>query len=139
MSSWCICCNVQMFDIVGAVNDDKGFYWRKNVSIQKGDVVYIYVSRPYSKIMYKAIVVEDKLDKLVMKKLKKYLKVSYEDLKEGTYMQIKILGEFVGQKTHFNFVTKEGLNTIQGPSKLKEDILNYLEQTQHETAEYKEV
>lgn len=90
--------------------------------------------------MYKAIVVEDKLDKLVMKKLKKYLKVSYEDLKEGMYMQIKILGEFVGQKTHFNFVTKEGLNTIQGPSKLKEDILNYLEQTQHETtAEYKEV
>ena len=41
--------------------------------------------------------------------------------------------------SHFNFITKEGLNTIQGPSKLKEDILNYLEQTQHETAEYKEV
>ena len=138
MSKWCICCNISIFNIINAVNDNKDIYLKRNVGIVQGDIIYIYVSRPCSKIMYKAIAEKVDCSKECMMELDAYLTVPYEELKEGEYLRLRILGEFSGDETSYRTVLENGLNTIQGPSRVKEQLEEYLNLVENNSS-YKEM
>ena len=58
--SWIRTADIHEYDVINAFNTFKEIDWRKsNFSIKKGDIVYIYVGKPYSKIMYKTMCVKD--------------------------------------------------------------------------------
>ena len=56
-SNWIIPCNPNFFDISGAFSTLRSLDWRQWAkSIEVGDFVYIYVSKPVQAIMYKTVV-----------------------------------------------------------------------------------
>lgn len=57
---WIRAANVEKYDVIGAFKKYSYIDWTKSgFSIKVNDVVYIYVSAPYSRIMYKTICVKD--------------------------------------------------------------------------------
>lgn len=138
MSKWCICCNSSIFNISGAVKDKKDIFLKRNAGIIQGDIIYIYVSRPYSKIMYKAIAENTDCSKENMKFLSDYLSVPFEELKDGDYLRLKLLGEFTGDETSYRAVLGNGLSTIQGPSRVKKQLEDYLDLIENKSM-YKEI
>lgn len=56
--NWIIPCNPRYFDIIGAYDTLRTIDWRQWVkNIEPGDIVYIYVGKPFQAIMYKTRVV----------------------------------------------------------------------------------
>ena len=58
--NWIVPCSVKFFNIVEHFENNKSIVWRKVSALREGDVAYIYVGAPYSQIMYKCHVVNDK-------------------------------------------------------------------------------
>ena len=139
MATWCICFNVKYFNIVKAIEDDKNIYFKKNASISEDDTVYIYVSRPFSKLLYKAKVMHAQYDETVMTSLKTYISIPIDTLKKGIYYQLKIEGEFLTDLTHYKMIMKNGMSTIQGPSRARFSLINYLKEIEKNSDEYMEI
>lgn len=139
MATWCICFNVKYFNIVKAIEDDKNIYFKKNASISEDDTVYIYVSRPFSKLLYKAKVMDGQYDETVMSSLETYISIPLDTLKKGMYYRLKIEGEFLTDSTYYKMIMKKGMSTIQGPSRARPSLINYLKELEKKTYEYMEI
>lgn len=60
MAKWIRSANVDDYDIFGAFTEFDSVYWSKsNYQIKKGDEVYLYVTAPYSKIMFRMLCIAD--------------------------------------------------------------------------------
>ncbi len=59
MNSWIFPCNPKMYDAFGAFRNLPFVYWTQRLkSIEVGDAVYIYLSAPFSRIIFKCVVVD---------------------------------------------------------------------------------
>ena len=59
MTSWIFPCNPKMYDALGAFRNLQFIYWTQRLkNIEVGDVVYIYLGAPVSRIVYKSEVIE---------------------------------------------------------------------------------
>ena len=59
MSSWIFPSNPKMYDTLGAFRNLPFVYWTQRIkSIEIGDIVYIYLGSPISRIVYKSEVVD---------------------------------------------------------------------------------
>lgn len=57
---WIRTASLDDYDVISAFEEFDSLYWKKsNFSIEPGDIVYIYVGRPISKIMYKTVCVKN--------------------------------------------------------------------------------
>lgn len=84
---WIVPANPEYYEVINAFNDRDIIAWKQSNNIMKGDIVYLYVAKPYSAIMFKCEVLETNIPyeyenenlsiKRVMKiKLKKDIKKS---------------------------------------------------------------
>lgn len=55
-------CNLQFYDVCAHFKKQNRIVWRKSCNIKNGDIVYIYIGKPYYEVRYKCIVVSDKVD-----------------------------------------------------------------------------
>lgn len=55
---WIIPANPYYYDIIGAFEKTDTMYWKQPSSIQIGDMVYIYMAKPYSAILFQCEVIE---------------------------------------------------------------------------------
>ena len=55
-------CSLQFYDICDHFDKHETIIWRKTSDIKKGDIVYIYISKPINEIRYKCIIVNDSVD-----------------------------------------------------------------------------
>ncbi len=68
--NWLIPANINKYNFVDAFKELSTLDWTKKASYNIGDIVYIYGSKPYQKIMYKTEVIkidvkqEDTIDDL---------------------------------------------------------------------------
>ena len=83
--SWIIPCNIKYFDLIEHFKSNNKVVWRNAFSIKKGDIVYIYLSAPYSEIRYRCNVIDDD--------------VSDEQLNANTYA--------IPKKTSNNYFSKK--------------------------------
>ncbi|WP_426349383.1 hypothetical protein ACPWSR_16840 [Alloiococcus sp. CFN-8] len=61
---WIRTANIKKYDVISAYKNMNEIDWTKsNFNICKGDIVYIYVGEPYSKIMYKTFCTDDDVKK----------------------------------------------------------------------------
>ncbi|SDC10151.1 HNH endonuclease [Acinetobacter boissieri] len=63
MANWLITCNYQTFNLEKAYDELSEIYWKNDVTntdkgFQVGDIVYIYITAPISKIVYQFKVIE---------------------------------------------------------------------------------
>ena len=57
-NEWIIPANPKYYDVIKAFNDNNIITWKQSNNIQVGDIVYIYVTSPYSAILFKCQAIE---------------------------------------------------------------------------------
>jgi len=61
-------CNINFYDVTNHFYHSNDIIWRKTAHISKGDIVYIYVGKPYLEVKYKCTVVEEMIDGAILQK-----------------------------------------------------------------------
>lgn len=94
VEKWIIPCNTKHFDLVEHFKENNTAVWKNSFTIKAGDIVYIYLSAPYSEIRYKCHVISDK--------------VSDELLSENAYaIPAKESHNYFSKKTKFIQIEKD--------------------------------
>lgn len=112
---WLIPANPKYYDIANCFKNNNIIIWKQSSNIHVGDIIYMYVAEPYSRIMYKCAVTETDIP------------YNYKDnnLTIKRVMKIKLIKEYNKDYT-FKFLNKLGIKSIRGPRKITESISNHL-------------
>ncbi len=113
---WLIPANPKYYDLVKAFNENNEIMWKQSSDINVGDIVYIYVGSPYSKVMYKC------------KALEVNIPYEYKDnnLSMKHVMRIELLKKLEDKNYTFEYLNKLGIRAIRGPRKITKNISNKL-------------
>ncbi|MBO6145547.1 MAG: MmcQ/YjbR family DNA-binding protein [Bacilli bacterium] len=112
---WLIPANPKYYDVINCFNDTDEIMWKQSSNIHIGDIVYLYVAAPYSKIMYKCKVTDINIP------------YQYKDknVSMSHVMKIKLLKNLKKENYTFEYLNKHGIKAIRGPRKINKDkILN---------------
>jgi len=125
MSEWITVCSPKMFDLVGAFEELDEIDFKQSTNVQVGDGVYFYVSDPIREIRFKCKVtrvdlVEKEIDSI------KYEIDDTNYANTGRYMRVKLIEKYSNVYRYDELVVN-GLNQVQGPSLVTEQLKGYLE------------
>ena len=125
IESWVIPSNPKNYDIIGAFNEFEVIEWSQSTYVQEGDLVYIYVGGEYKSLMYKCIAEETDLYGAGEIDDLKYFKDM--DKKENRrYMRLRLVERYVKDRYPYSELKVNGLNSVQGPSKVTPELEAYL-------------
>ena len=109
---WIVPANARYYDVANCFNDTSEIIWKQSSSIHINDIVYLYVGEPFSRIMYKCLVVE--------------VNIPYEykdkNIKMNYVMKLKLLKKFETEKYSFKFLNLNGIKTVRGPRKIPKNV-----------------
>ena len=128
MKYWIIPCNVKDYDVIGAFNKLSEIDWKQsnNMKSAVGDMVLIYLSRPYSCIKYICKIKEVNKPKSTIED-SDYIMKGDNYVNYGNYMQLELL-ESINELllTHENLKLNGLKGNIQGPRSLKDNLLSFV-------------
>ena len=129
MTTWIIPCNIKYYDIFGAFSKLKKLDWRQSTKVEAGDIVYVYVARPYSAIMYKC-----KANKVDLTFAQpdiddsEFSKESSEPGHHDLYMELELMEAFPQDRYRLETLRECGFRgSFQGPVRAPEQIQRLLE------------
>ena len=111
-NSWIIPANPKYFDVITYIETMTVFSWKQPKKINIGDFVYIYLSAPYSAILYKCEVIELNL---------------YNDQTHPT-MNLKLIKKYNPQRYTFEKLKEYGLNSVRSPRRIPDKMSKQLNQ-----------
>lgn len=127
--SWVLPCNCEKYDVISAFEKFEEIDWHSTLqtkNIARGDTVYIYVGKPYSRLMYKCEVTKTGLPNREIDD-SEFVKVPQE-LWEGEGFRIRWLYQLLPQNMSLENLNEHGVNgRIQGARKLESEALEYIE------------
>lgn len=125
MTEWVITCNTNAYNVVGAFDKLDTVDWKQSTNVNVGDIIYIYVGAPVRAITYKCEAIQVELSEDLIDDSEFVLDDSnYSNY--GRYMRLHLLEKYEEQKLCYNFLKANGLKTVQGPSKVSEELSDYL-------------
>lgn len=131
--NWLISANSKYYNYEKAFNDFSYIDWiQSNKSISKGDIVYIYCTKPIQKILYKCRVDKTNMKFSEIRNDKDYWNdfSSYEKGRTKSYMKLTLLSTLDTPLLSLSNLKDNGLKAApQGPMKIKEKLLSYIETT----------
>ena len=131
-NAWIITCNPTFYDVVGAFKKFNCIEWKQSTNIQQGDEVYIYIGNPYKEIRYKCMATKVNLKVGIIDDSEFVLDGSnYEDY--GRYMTLELLREYDEKQYPYSELKQHGLKSVQGPSRISEELANYIESIEIQT------
>ena len=77
-NEWVMPINPSYFDVFKYFDSTGEYYWDKKKSFKKGDIVYLYITKPIGAIMYKCVVKDFVEDFMIVKRLCKYGEDKYK-------------------------------------------------------------
>ncbi len=127
--NWIIPSNSKIFQPAEAFKKNGYIDWRQNVKFTIGDIVYIYCTKPFMKIMFKTIVEKINMrfenttdDKEFWMDIEKY-----KDSKNRKYCRLRLLQNVDIEKLRLNMLIKNGLKAApQGPARINEKLNQYI-------------
>ena len=128
MTNWIIPCNPKNYDVIGAFQKLKQIDWKQSMkNIDTGDIVYIYVSRPYQKIMFQCVVVKTNLPRVEIDD-----DIFVEDgtpfVGYGNHMRLQLIKKLDGPVLGLDMLKRNGLKgNVQGPMRVSGELLRYIE------------
>lgn len=128
---WIIPANPNIYDVFSAFQHLEMIDWRQRANYKLGDIIYIYCSKPYQKIMFKCQVVKTDISDDIIDDTQFQLKEneSLDSSKERRFARLKLLDTTDNELLHVNYLNQNGLKSrIQGPIKLIEPLKSYVEQ-----------
>lgn len=122
---WIIPCNIKFYDIIGAFEKFDRIDWKQSTNIEIGDVVYIYIGNPISAIKYKCIAKKVDLNNAEIDDSEFIVDGEvYEDY--GRYMELELVEAYGDTELSYNVLKQNGLNSVQGPSKVSNKLSDYI-------------
>lgn len=129
MNYWIFPCNIKKYDIINHFLSHDFIAWKKPYGAKIGDVVYIYLSAPYSCIRYKCTISEIDLSIDQMENytyaIQTYAAVSPK------YLLLKYEEIYNNPKLNVHSLKENGLSQLLKQVKVDEKLLQYI-QTQIE-------
>lgn len=125
---WTIPCNINDYDVVSAFKELKTIEWKQVLSsVCVGDIVYIYVGKPYSQILYKCKINKVNLDRTTIDDKKFWSDPNnYGSYKR--YMEIEPVEEYFDIRLFGKENLKQyGLSNIQSQASADERLVKYIE------------
>ena len=104
-SEWVMPLNPGYFDIFNYFDSTDVYYWDKRKSFKKGDIVYMYVTKPIGSIMYKCLIDDVTDDFMLVRKICKY--------EEGKY--------------NLDILKRYGLTSVRSTRHIPVTLKNYIE------------
>ncbi|MGI6222018.1 MAG: HNH endonuclease [Prevotella sp.] len=131
MKYWFLPCNPTIFNIDKAINTLDGFcWWRQNNHFSIGDIVFIYITKPYQCIRYRMVVEKTDIPEIDVPEHPELWEdkgTYYSSLGMNKLIRLKLLEKFDEDKYTLSILRLHGLNNnIQGACKVPEGILSYL-------------
>ena len=127
MTEWTIICNPDYYDIFGAFNKLKRINWRQAASIEEGDIVYIYITKPIQEIRFKCKVIKTRIP---------YVEINDDDsefdfdepsdVNNNLYMEIELIDRFDAGLLRYKDLKEHGFKSIQGPSRVSDKLKGYI-------------
>ena len=102
-NEWIVPANPKYFDIDKALKENNTIKWKQSTDIKTNDIVYIYVGKPYSSIMYKFKVKEVNIP----------YEYKDENLKMKKVMKIELIKRYKKGELSFNKLKDFGVNAIR--------------------------
>ena len=135
---WLISADSKIYDYFKAFNDLDWIDWKmNNTKYNVGDIVYIYSTRPYKKIMFKCEILKINIPYNDMMQDLKYWKVVNSDQRSNTFTRFKLLKTFNDGLLSLEALQSNGLlKAPQGPIKLsnKTELLGYIKSVEEQCA-----
>ena len=129
MSVWVLSANPSMYDHQKAFDEQGYIDWKQTRNFKVGDIVFIYVTKPLSRIRYKTIVTS--VDKSPY--IDSYwLKDISNDQLGKRYMRLKYLSKCDSDELSLEVLKLHGLYyPPQSPGKAKPELVSYLAKEKH--------
>ncbi len=104
-NNWIVPANPSYFDIEDYFSKVSEVVWDDPKNIKKDDYVYLYVTKPFSSIMYKLVVdgVNDK------------------------EMLLKLIDKYPNNKYNLDMMKKLGVKSVRGKRRMPKDLYDYIE------------
>ncbi len=115
-NEWIVPANPKYFDIDKALKQNNTITWKQSTDIRINDIVYIYVGKPYSSIMYKFKVIEVNIP----------YKYKDENLKIQKAMKIDLLARYEKGKLSFEKLKEFGVNAIRSQRYMPLNLSEYI-------------
>ncbi|QFG01295.1 HNH endonuclease (plasmid) [Psychrobacillus glaciei] len=127
---WMISANSKMYNFISAFDELSHVDWRQNANYQVGDIIYIYATKPYKRVMFKTEVKQVNLSPNEVIDDKKYwVNIDeYDKSLEGKYTRLKLLDYVNSEALTLERLREQGLKWApQGPVKIRgEQLSQYL-------------
>lgn len=100
---WLVPANNKYYDVIGVLSNNEEIEWKPVRGVKPGDIIYIYMSEPYSCIMFKCLVLKDEYS-VRLRKLETYSEDKYP----------------------YSYLKEIGIKMVRGPRRINKDIANKL-------------
>ena len=119
-AQWIIPCNPLQYDVIGAFNEMKKVEWKQSVNINIGDIVFIYVGKPYKQIMFKCVANKVDLHSADRIDDSKFVIDDSNYSNTGRYMELE------DDRYSLERLREYGVHSIQGPCRVKKALRDYM-------------
>ena len=127
MQKWIISANGNYFDH-GKAFQKKGYIdWKQTRNFSVGDIVYIYVTKPESKIRYKTVVTAINMKHDEIDDFSEYWIKKGCNKIEKRYFRLSLIEKYDSLKLGFECLKNYGMEYVpQSPCRVKEKLEEYL-------------
>ena len=133
MAEWLIPCNMRIYDVCNAFNELKAIDWKQSSNIKCGDIVYIYVGKHISAVMYKCYV--NKTDKPEVEiDDSKYVIDGTNYTNYGRYMELEVLEKYGETLLTYKNIFENGETQVRGPHIISAELSKYIDSVTEKTA-----
>lgn len=117
MTRWIVTCNPNYYDVIGAFKVLDKIDWKQRINPEIGDIVYIYVGKPFMEIKFETVVTMIDLPKASDNDNQFRLDESkYDD--NGRHMELQLVREFEQKVLSRSVLESLNVKSLQGPRKV---------------------
>lgn len=113
---WIIPANPKYYDMIDCFNDTNTMTWKYSNNIEIKDIVYLYIAKPYSAILYKCEVIEVNIP----------YEYKDENLTMSKVMKIKLFEKYDKEQYTIDLLHHYGVKAIRGPRGVPEALSKYI-------------
>ena len=124
MKEYVISCNLSQFDLIEHFEQDKTVIWKQTKPCVVGDLVYVYIGRPYSRLFYRCKVTV--ADIMECPEDNPFYKNKTGRQKNPKYMMLEIEDVLPDKGLGLLELQEHGLKTVQCSTQVSEELHNYI-------------
>lgn len=132
MNKWVMSANPNVFNHEKAFQEKGYIDWKQTRKFSVGDIIYVYVTKPISKIQFKAKVVSVYMAEEEIDDYSKYwVKEKPKDLHDVKYARLILLDEFKDDRFDYSTLKEHGLvYPPQSPCRVNDILQAYIEKAE---------